>query len=99
MSKFKEIINSGQPVLVDFYADWCGPCKALAPQIDSLAKEVQGSARILKINVDKAPKVAAAYRIQGVPTLIIFKDGEIKWRQSGVVGKDQLKQLLFSFEN
>ena len=94
MSTFSEVINSGKPVLVDFYAECCGPCKMMPPILKEL-KGIMGDAiTILKIDVDKNPHVAQAFEIQGVPTLIIFRDGEIKWRQSGVVNAKQLQQVL-----
>ena len=76
MDTFSSIINSNTPVLVDFYATWCGPCKAMAPAIEAIGKEVQGSARVLKIDVDRNPAVASKYQIQAVPTLAIFKNGQ-----------------------
>lgn len=97
MSKFNEIINSGQPVLVDFFAEWCGPCKVLAPTLKDVASELNGKARILKVDVDKNPAAASAYGIQGVPTLILFKNGEIKWRQSGVVPRHTLMEVISRF--
>ena len=97
MDTFSSIINSNTPVLVDFYATWCGPCKAMAPAIEAIGKEVQGSARVLKIDVDRNPAVASKYQIQAVPTLVIFKNGQIVWRQSGGMDKASLKNVLMGF--
>lgn len=94
MSKFNELINSNTPVLVDFYAEWCGPCKAMSPILKDLAGMVKGSAKIIKVDVDKNPAVAQKYQVRGVPTLILFKDGEIKWQQSGVVAAQQLAAII-----
>lgn len=97
MSTFKEIISTDTPVLVDFHATWCGPCKAMAPAIESIGTEVKGKARVLKIDVDKNQAVAAKYQIQAVPTLLIFKNGNIVWRHAGGIDKNSLKNTLLSF--
>ena len=94
MASFSEVINSGKPVLVDFSAEWCGPCKMMAPILKQTKDEVGDQATIIKIDVDKNREAAMQFNIQGVPTLIIFKNGQVKWRQSGVVPANTLVELL-----
>ena len=92
--KFSDIINSDKPVLVDFHAEWCGPCKMQTPILKEVSHEVNDKVRIVKIDVDKNPLVASQYEVQGVPTLILFKNGRPVWRQSGVAGKQQLVDVI-----
>ena len=97
MESFNEIINGDKPVLVDFFATWCGPCQAMAPVIELLGKSLQGQARLLKIDIDKNKTVASQYQIQSVPTFLIFKKGQILWRHSGVMDKSALEQQIKQF--
>lgn len=93
-TSFTEMINSDTPLLVDFHADWCGPCKMMAPILKNLKKEMGEDLQIIKIDVDKNPDAAIKYQVRGVPTLILFHKGNLLWQQSGVVQLPQLKQMI-----
>ena len=97
MSSFQNLIKSEKPVLIDFSAEWCGPCIALKPILKQVAKATKGRARIIKIDVDKNPEIAQELQIRGVPTMIIYKDGKQLWRQSGVMQANQIVGILESF--
>lgn len=99
MEPFHQLIQSDKPVLVDFYADWCGPCRSMEPVIKEVAKTTEGRTRIVKINIDKNNQAAQAYGVQAVPTFILFKKGKIVWRQAGMVDKRSLLEVLGKFEN
>lgn len=94
---FKELINGNKPVLVDFFAEWCGPCKMMPPILKQVKDNLKEAVTIIKIDVDKNQAIAQAYNIQGVPTLMVFQNGQSKWRQSGVVQANQLEQVLQQF--
>ena len=94
MSNFKELIDGDKPVVVDLFAEWCGPCKAVKPNLDEFKKAVGDKATVLKIDVDRNPAAAQAYRAQGLPTLAIFKKGAIVWRRSGAMSAAHLQQAL-----
>jgi len=92
--KFSEIIADQKPVLVDFFAEWCGPCKTMAPILKEVKDTIGDAVTIIKLDVDKNPQVASAYQIQSIPTLILFKEGNIMWRKMGIVSKSNLIQLI-----
>ena len=97
MEKFNEIINGSQLTLVDFFATWCGPCKMMHPVLEQLKDEMGESIRIIKVDVDKNEKLSGNYRIQSVPTLILFRGGEAVWRQSGAMRLSDLKGIVSSY--
>jgi len=98
MNSFQKKINSDTLTLVDFFATWCGPCKTMAPMLNELKQKVGDDASILKVDVDINPAIAQQYKIQGVPTLILFKNGQPLWRQSGVVPVHQLEQIIRQYK-
>lgn len=98
MEKFNELIQSTKPVLVDFYAEWCGPCQIMKPRILDVAERIGDDAKVIQIDIDKEKELATRFRIQSVPTLIIFKNGKQQWRQSGVISAHALIQLLKEYQ-
>lgn len=94
MSKFSEIINQDSPVLVDFYAEWCGPCKTMSPILKDVKDNLKDRVSIIKIDVDKNQELASKYQVRGVPTLLLFKNGKQVWRQSGVLQKNELIDVI-----
>lgn len=99
MASFQEVINSGKPVLVDFSAEWCGPCKMMTPILKEAKDKLGDKATIIKVDVDRNREAAEHFQIQGVPTLILFKNGQVKWRQSGVVPANTLVQAVSQYGN
>lgn len=99
METFQEIINGNKPVLVDFSAEWCGPCKMMGPILKQVASQLGNRARILKVDVDRNPETAARYQIHSVPTLMVFKNGKVVFRKSGVIPAEQLITILNQFSN
>lgn len=99
MSKtFKDIVSSAPIVMVDYFAEWCGPCKMLAPILSDVKKELGDSVKIVKIDIDKNQDLAAKQQVQGVPTLVLYKNGAKVWRQSGLLPKHELIQLIKSYQ-
>ena len=98
-SKFKDLVKGNDPVLVDFYATWCGPCKQLSPIVDSVKADLKGQMRVLKVDVDKKKSVSSKYKIKSLPTLAIFQNGKIVWRESGMKTKSQLLAIANHYIN
>lgn len=98
MENFNDIINGNQLTLVDFFATWCGPCKQMHPVLEQLKASEGEKLRIIKLDVDKNESLASAYRIQSIPTLMLFRNGELLWRQSGAMSLADLKALLYGFQ-
>ena len=94
MSNFNDIIKGEKPVLVDFYADWCGPCQTMGPIIDEIKNIYGGKLRVIKINVDKNQAASQKYKVRGVPTFLLFKNGEISWRSAGLQTRENLKEVI-----
>lgn len=97
MEKFEDLIKSDKPVLIDFFATWCGPCKMMHPILEDVAKNVGDKARVVKIDIDKNQQLSSVYNVRSVPTLMIFKDGELKYRVSGVQQADALEAELAKY--
>jgi thioredoxin 1 len=95
-AKFEDLINGTEPILVDFTASWCGPCQTMAPVLQELKSQLGSRLRIIKIDVDRNPKIAAQFKVQGVPTFILFRDGAAQWRQSGAMPLHQMQQTVES---
>lgn len=98
MSNFNSIINSSKPVLVDFFAEWCGPCKTMSPILKEVKTQLGDKSTIIKVDIDKNPQAANVYQVRSVPTLMIFKNGKPVWKQSGVVQANELIRLFNQFQ-
>jgi thioredoxin 1 len=98
MSNFNAIINSSKPVLVDFFAEWCGPCKTMSPILKDVKTQLGDKSTIIKVDIDKNPQAANEYQVRSVPTLMIFKNGKAVWKQSGVVPANELVRLFYQFQ-
>lgn len=94
MGKFDELINGDQPVLVDFFAEWCGPCQSMAPELEKVAQNFKGKAKVIKVDIDKNQAAAKQYKVMSVPTLMVFKKGQIRWRQSGALSAQVIGQAI-----
>ncbi len=95
-SSFKKIISGNKPVLIDFYADWCGPCKSMNPIIKSIAKEFSESVKVVKINIDKNQQLSHQLGIRSIPSFVLYKDGKKVWSKIGMVSKTELKKIILS---
>ncbi len=95
---FSEIIHANKPVLVDFYAEWCAPCRMMKPILEEVKQKMGNDATIIKVDVDQNPAAAEIYNVTGIPTLMIFKNGEVKWRKAGVVAASQLIQQINNYK-
>jgi thioredoxin 1 len=91
---FNELIHAGTPVLVDFYADWCGPCQSMQPVIEKLASEWAGKVKVIKINIDRNQAVAAQFNVRSIPTFILFKEGNVAWRHTGMASANEISKVL-----
>lgn len=96
MAQFKDIINENKPVLIDFYADWCQPCKMVTPILQNVKKELGDKVKIIKINVDSNPEISAKYGIKSIPTLMLFKNGQLRYNQAGVLPAEEIKKIIFA---
>src|ERR1043165_7121183 len=96
METFQQLIASSTPVLVDFYADWCGPCKAMNPIIKEVAHQLQGKARVIKVDIDRSEAAAMQFDVRAVPTFVLFKNGRVIWRHSGMIDKQSLVRTIES---
>ena len=94
MGSFNEIINGNTPVLVDFYADWCAPCKMMAPIMQQVSREMEGKVKVVKVDVDKNEDAARKYQVRSIPTMILFKNGKVVWQRVGVMQADQIKAVI-----
>ena len=97
MSSFQQILNDPKPVLIDFYAEWCGPCKMMPPILKELKEKMGETLRIIKIDVDKNQQIASKYQVRGVPTLMLMKEGSVLWKQSGVMDANSLNKTIQNY--